>query len=210
MAKLPSDIRVIGDDVTQKFLLLSNSHDGNSAVQIKFTPVRVVCQNTLTLALSQGPTLRIPHSKDMNRRLAETAMLLRAIQVRFEDIETTFKAMASHKVGSDDVQTYLRGVFPDPHRQDDDDRYERLMAQARTDRAGAEYLFDQGRGNQTAPAKGTLWAAYNGITEYVDHRRYNNLSMERRWDQLWFGMGYSAKKRAYQIATEMSRKQLHH
>ena len=57
-AKLPDRIRVIGDDITDKYLLLSNSHDGHGAVQVKFTPIRVVCNNTLTMALNRGPTLR--------------------------------------------------------------------------------------------------------------------------------------------------------
>jgi phage/plasmid-like protein (TIGR03299 family) len=65
LAKLPSQIVVVGDDVADKYLLLSNSHDGGSAVQVKFTPVRVVCNNTLTLALSSGPTIRVAHTRNM-------------------------------------------------------------------------------------------------------------------------------------------------
>ena len=60
LAKLPDSIRIIGDDVCDKYLLLSNSHDGRSSVQMKFTPIfAVVCQNTLTMALNQGRTVRI-------------------------------------------------------------------------------------------------------------------------------------------------------
>src|SRR5439155_25560888 len=76
LAKLPSDIRVIGDDIANKFLLLSNSHDGSSAVQIKFTPIRVVCQNTLTMALNQGRTLRVPHVKSLRDRMKQAVDML--------------------------------------------------------------------------------------------------------------------------------------
>jgi hypothetical protein len=56
--------------------LLTNSHDGRSSLQLKFTPVRVVCANTLTLALSRGQAVRIPHRKDVMSRLKAAGVLL--------------------------------------------------------------------------------------------------------------------------------------
>ena len=61
LAKLPGDIVVHKDDKVIKYLLLVNSHTGMASVQIKLTPVRVVCNNTLTMALSFGESMRIPH-----------------------------------------------------------------------------------------------------------------------------------------------------
>jgi len=204
MARLPEDIRVIGDDIANKYLLLSNSHNGNSAVQIKFTPIRVVCENTLTMALSQGPTLRVPHTKDVHQRLRIAATMLNAIKIRFGELEDAFKRMATVQISSDRLQQYLVQVFPDPRRREDEARYNRALAQARTDRASAEHLFSMGRGNAQRGVAGTLWAAYNGVTEYVDQRKYSKSTDDRRLEAIWFGDGYSIKARAFATAEKCS------
>jgi phage/plasmid-like protein (TIGR03299 family) len=200
LAKLPDEIRVIGDDITEKYLLLSNSHDGNSAIQIKFTPIRVVCQNTLTMALSQGPTLRVPHTRDVQERLRIAASMLNAVKVRYSELEGVFRKMTSVQMRGDKLQHYLVQVFPDPRRKADEARYESALEQARTDRAGAEYLFEMGKGNQQRGVVGTLWAAYNGVAEYIDYRRYAKATEKRQVEAIWFGDGYSVKARAYTAA----------
>jgi hypothetical protein len=83
----------VGDDVADKFLLLSDSHDGSSSVQVKFTPIRVVCENTLTMALSDGKGIRILHTASMNRRLKLAQENLGIIKERFAEIEEGFKQM---------------------------------------------------------------------------------------------------------------------
>lgn len=202
LAKLPGDIRVVGDDIAHKYLLLSNSHDGNSAVQIKFTPIRVVCQNTLTMALREGPALRIPHTRDVRERLRVAANLLNAIKVRFNEIEGVFGNMAKAQMDEGRLEKYFQGVFPDPRRGSDDERYERALAQAQRDRAGAGCRAEIGKGMDLPGVRGTLWAAYNGVSEYIDYDRYGKSTPAQQVNAIWFGDGYSAKARAYRVAEQ--------
>ena len=198
LAKLPNHIVVKGEDVAEKYLLLSNSHDGQSSVQVKFTPIRVVCQNTLTMALSQGRTIRVSHTKEMPNRLNQARKLLGIIDKQYDDIGLTFQKMANVQINTGHLGEYLTRVFPDP--VDEENRAGRKRAMQ--NRSLAEHFFDQGKGNRVPGVCGTLWAAYNGITELVDHRKTKQ-DDDRRLESIWFGDGYLVKARAYRIATEM-------
>lgn len=165
LAKLPTAMRVIGDDITDKFLLLTNNHDGESAVQIKFTPIRVVCQNTLTFALQGGATLRVAHTRSMQDRLLEADQILGIVHMRYATIEEHFKAMARVQLSGQRLSEYLEKVFPWPRR-----KQENLRCSIERNRMKAEYFFVEGKGNRLGGVRGTLWAAYNGVIELVDHR----------------------------------------
>jgi len=195
LAKLPDDIRVAGDDIVNKYLLLSNSHDGTSAVQVKFTPIRVVCENTLTMALSQGPTIRVAHTRHLHERLRHAEKLFGIVHKRFDDIEKAFTAMVAVQMKNGRLPEYLQLVFPDPQ----DPENEKAKKRVDVSRARAEYFFGNGKGNNQGGVRGTLWAAYNGIAELVDHRQTQQ-SDDRRLDSVWFGSGYTTKARAFDIA----------
>jgi phage/plasmid-like protein (TIGR03299 family) len=217
LAKLPRDIEVKGDKV-EKYLLLSNSHDGSSAVQVKFTPIRVVCQNTLTMALSRGESIQVAHTRDVRERLRQAEDLLGIVHREFAVIEKQFEAMTDVTMNADKLDKYLQLVFPDPAGANGRDEgwippskdrlQDRLReAQRRVDanRAWGRHFFENGLGNQRAGVKGTLWAAYNGIAELVDHRQ-TGLNARRRLQSAWFGEGYRIKARAYEEAvTDMDR-----
>lgn len=200
LAKLPGEIRVVGDDVAEKYLLLSNSHDGSSSVQVKFTPIRVVCNNTLTMALRSGPTLRIQHNRRLRDRLSHARVDLGVIQRRFVDLEGGFRRMAAVQLDRDKLSEYLGLVFPEPPAGADG----RSLRRVARERAEAERLFDQGIGSRLKGVTGTLWAAYNGVTEYVDHVRYPETSKDRRLESIWFGEGYQVKARAFKIADQQA------
>lgn len=199
LAKLPGEIRVVGDDITEKYLLLSNSHDGLSSVQIKFTPIRVVCQNTLTQALRNGgPALSIEHRKDLHGRLKQAHRLLGIISKRFGELEESFRAMAHVSISADHLSEYLGLVFPDPR----DPENEKALARARASRDWSSYFFENGKGNQAPEVRGSLWAAYNGVAEFIDHRSTSSPD-DRRLEGVWFGPGYRAKARAFSSAHDL-------
>ena len=139
LAKLPGHIRVAGDDITEKYLLLSNSHDGKSSVTIKFTPVRVVCQNTLTLALNDGSAWRVSHHSDIHQKLKQAYEMLGLIHSKFDEMEQTFQAMSRVKLDSNRLAEYLAEVYPDNTEPD-------KQALVKRDRDWSEHFFDQGRG----------------------------------------------------------------
>jgi phage/plasmid-like protein (TIGR03299 family) len=202
LAKLPGSITVAGNDITDKYLLLSNSHDGQSSVQIKFTPIRVVCQNTLTMALSKGPTIRVQHTRNVKERLRQAEQLLGIIRNRFNKIEQGFQAMVAVPLNRPALVGYLKLVFPDPQ----DEKNEPARERTARFRLWAEYFFNRGKGNSERGVKGTLWAAYNGITEFVDHTRNpkGRQTADQRLESVWFGEGYQIKVRAFEVARQLA------
>lgn len=194
LAKLPGHLRVVGDDISEKYLLLSNSHDGKSSVQIKFTPVRVVCQNTLTIALSDGLAYRVIHHADIKTKLAEAHSMLGLINERFDEMEETFQAMSRIKMNSDRLTEYLSQVYPDSK---DPDKMELVTR----DRGWSQYFFESGKGNRLPGVAGSLWAAFNGCTEWLDHRK-SRQNPNQRLVSTWYGGAYQTKARAFGVAQD--------
>ena len=192
LAKLPGHIRVAGDDITEKYLLLSNSHDGKSSVTIKFTPVRVVCQNTLTLALNDGSAWRVPHHADIHQKLKQAHQMMGLINDRFADLEQSFQAMSRVQLDTNRLSEYLAAVYPDSTEPD-----KQLLVQR--DRNWSEFFFDQGKGNRLAGVAGTLWAGFNGVTEWIDHRKTRQ-NANQRLNSAWFGESARIKSRAFTVA----------
>lgn len=207
LAKLKDPIEIKGD-ATERYLLLSNSHDGRSAVQIKITPIRVVCNNTLTMALSRGTDLRILHTEDLDERMEQATNLFAAIVREYADIEDSFRAMARRQLKPKEPEAYFKIVFPDPEKPEQKQRqpaYNAALRRARRDQICCANLFE-GERNSGPGIRGTAWAAYNAVTEYVDHR--NNPSGPARSESsrlasMWFGRGYGVKVRAYGEALKL-------
>ena len=204
MAKLPGQIRVRGtDDVSDKYLLLSNSHDGSSALRVHYTSVRVVCANTLSLAdrLGRGEGITIRHQGNLASKVRQAQDVLGLARRYFDDLAGQMDLLAQHKPSFDQVSAYFRNLVPDPE--------EGNKARAQNVRGELFRLFEEGKGQNMPGVWGTSWAALNAVTEYTDHLRPTRAKTEfdraaNRLESAWFGSGSVLKQKAFEAALAMA------
>jgi len=193
LAKLRADPMTVvkGDDV-QKYLLLSNSHDGKSAVTVKFSPIRVVCWNTLSMAESDdaSPFLRIRHAGNLKQTMRRVQEAVDVTNKTFAATLEQYRWLASRQVGN--IHRFVLDVLQVP---DDAEQPPRALD-------NIVQLFEAGRGQENPRVRGTWWASYNAVTEFVDHQRGRDGT---RLAAAWFGEGRRIKQRALAAATELAR-----
>jgi len=125
-----------------------------------------VCANTLGQALrAKGETIRVAHTQDLKARLNQAQHNLKIINTRYRQIETDFRKLVRVKMDQARLTRYLALVFPDPSDPHDERAAERVFKQL----SRAAFLFVNGEGNRLRSVTGTLWAAYNGVAEMIDH-----------------------------------------
>ena len=198
LARLPESFDVLPNDSVCQYLLLTNSHDGSSPVTGFFTPIRVVCANTLGAAFrssKEDETIRVYHTINAESRLKLAGELLGKAGVFFDDAKSKFKVMASTQLSSGDVSKYLQGVVTGQLYGSWDD----LSTRSKNVIEEITNLHDGGIGSDIRGVRGTLWGAYNAVTEYVDHRRTTETL-----DYMANGSGARMKSRALEMAKEFA------
>lgn len=200
LAKLPGYIRTTGDDVTEKFLLLANSHDGTGAVTVMFTPIRVVCQNTLNIALSdQSNRSKLRHTMTLGSRVEDVRRTLGILNSRFEMFETLSQRMAGTALTYSGFKDYAKGAGLLPKEDDG-----KLSSRAQGIMDDLSRLFEHGKGNDLPGVRGTVWAGFNAVTEYVDYvRSTRGDESENRAKSLLFGSGATMKQSAWDSAVAL-------
>jgi phage/plasmid-like protein (TIGR03299 family) len=115
LAKMPQDVHVTGDDVVRPYLLLTNSHDGSMALRMIPTTVRVVCQNTLNLALGRarsGEGLTIRHCESLDGRVQEARAKLGLLTERVEQFADEARQLAACPLTDRQARDYFEQFFP--------------------------------------------------------------------------------------------------
>jgi len=201
LARTGKEMTIQGADVVRGYLLLATSCDGTLATMATPTTIRVVCNNTLAMALDgASQAVRVPHSTSFDAAAVKTRLGIAVSQ--WDEFMYRMKALSLRKVRSRDAQRFFARVLYGPAT----DRVDALtkpkgaiaVTVAPKERAlrTLQALFDgHGRGAEMGASKGTAWGLLNAVTEYVDHERRAR-STEYRLDSAWFGQGAAIKQRA--------------
>lgn len=195
LARTGQSTMLKGRDKVDGYLLLATACDGTLATTAQFTSVRVVCNNTLSVAVRESEgAIKVPHRSHFDPDLVKRQLgITVAVWDGFVD---RMKALVECPVDPDSVEGLLRRVLTYPAPNASPVVNERAVSHVRG-------LFEGGGlGAQSSSSRGTAWGLLNGITEYVDHHRRAR-SYDHRRDAAWFGEGARLKRSAWEEVLEL-------
>lgn len=199
---------IVNGDSVECYLALCHAFDGSLCLYIMFTPIRVVCNNTLTLAVNRSnngrdPNVRLRHTSGMKDALALVKKSLDFSANAFSFTVDQYRFLAGKAINHAKLEKYVKDVLSIPENdatvmrsidpitgmptklQELPRAYHKIM-EAFEDQPGIQY------------GRGTFWQAYNAVTHYVDHIRGRN--EETRFDASWFGEGKNIRDKALDVA----------
>lgn len=186
-----------GNDTVNGYLLLATACDGTLATTAQFTSIRVVCNNTLAVALANGTAaVKVPHSTAFDPQAVKEQL---GVSVSSWDaFMYRMRVLSERKIKSHEAMNYFLRVFTDLESP----RASPLPNERAIKKV--QELFDgHGHGAELASAKGTAWGLLNAVTEYVDHLRRAR-SQDYRLDSAWFGQGSNIKRKALEEAVKLA------
>jgi phage/plasmid-like protein (TIGR03299 family) len=197
LAKTGQSTTLKGRDRVNGYLLLSTSCDGTLATTAQFTSVRVVCNNTLQIALGDSAgAVKVPHRSQFDAGAVKRQLGI-AIS-SWDGFMARMKALSERKVNEIAAETFFRRVltYPVGSGQPVPATNESAIKAVQSLYAG------KGMGATLASASGTAWGLVNSITEFVDHQRRARSDDHRR-DAAWFGTGATIKQKAWDEAIRL-------
>ncbi len=206
LAKLPEDLVLPNGDVIEKYIALVNSHDGSRAFTIQQTPTRIVCRNTMNVAMGGGEVqFKAKHTSGIMNRVNDARDILGLTEAYYAMFMRGVDRLLDTPMTEGAMHEFSREVLG----IDKGAKVEDIKEPATTALASLPVLFQAGQGNQGENA----WDAYNAVVEYVDHIRPIGRSLktfqdrsvvvqDKRLDTAWFGTGKMLKQGAWDLLQE--------
>ena len=199
LAKVSESFDLFGGDTVESYLLFSNPHQYGKSIDVRFTPIRVVCNNTLTLSLDQNAQRSV---KVGHRVPFDASEVKQALGIAAEKLNT-YKEMAeflgSKKFSVDRLVEYYNTVWP----RTTDKRVQGKALDVDTLSRNAKAAYDALEQQPGAKyAEGSWWQAFNSVTYVTDHMQGRN--SDNRLYSSWFGGNQVRKRDALKTAVEFA------
>jgi phage/plasmid-like protein (TIGR03299 family) len=199
LARADVSLTLGGEDTINPYLLLATANDGSMATAADFTSVRVVCQNTLSMAVGHNggkARIRVPHSRqfDANAVKAELGLL----DDRLETFARDADAMTQARLSDDDAIEFFVNLIARKDKRGNIENERTVKTVTRELIAS----FRKGPGAELDTARGTVWGAVNAVTHHVDFQKRAR-STENRFSSGQFGTGAAMKSQAFANALEL-------
>lgn len=195
LARTGQSAALKGRDTVNGYVLLATACDGTLATTAQFTSVRVVCNNTLGIALSDGSqAVKVRHNTAFNADAVKRQLGLSVAS--WDSFMYRMRMLSERRVQSHEAMKFYLSVFADPQGAP------AVLANERAMRAAQRLYEGHGLGAELAAAKDTAWGLLSSITEFVDHRRRAR-NQDNRLDSAWFGTGAALKQRALDEAMKL-------
>ena len=198
LAKVKESFDVFGkEDQVDSYMLFSNPHQYGKAIDVRFTPIRVVCNNTLTLSLSQkaDKSVKVGHRSVFNPEMVKEQLGI--AHEKFEKYKEMAQFLGSKRFKIEDLLNFYNDIAPHSTTEGK----EKVITSYEDLSRGAKMCFDALESQPGAElGAGTWWQAFNSVTYYTDHQQGRNA--ENRLYNQWFGYNQTRKVKAAESAVQ--------
>ena len=196
LARHDREAAISKDDKVRPYLLLATGLDGTLSTHASFTTVRVVCNNTLQMALGArngNDQIKVTHRSVFEEQQVKEELSL--VDNQFDNFLETADILASKKVTQKEVRNLYGTILVGEKYEEEEYLDARLLNLAMD-------TYQSFPGQNTIAAKDTAWGAVNGMTAFLDHVR-NTKTVDSRLNSAWFGDGKDIKRRTVAAALEL-------
>ena len=181
LAKMP--VQKVLDDEIEPYMFFSNSHDGSGAIKVGMTPIRIVCNNTLNMAIAGAKrSWSTKHVGDMQSKLEEAKLCLQMADKYMKGLEEEADRLANARLYKEQLDEILNELFP---VDDNDTDLKKRRIQAEKDNFYIAYFMPD-----IEKFRDTAWGAVNAMSDLVTHQapKRNTKSFdENRWGKIMDG-----------------------
>lgn len=199
LARTGQSMILKGGDMVNGYLLLATACDGTLATTAQFTSVRVVCNNTLAIALNDSVgAIKVPHRSQFDAQVVKRQLGIAVSS--WDAFMARTKTLSECKVSDAAAKAFIQRVFANPAVAAEEAGQPTVNERAL--RAVQHLYTGNGKGAMLSSSAGTAWGLLNSVTEFVDHHRRARSDDNRR-DAAWFGQGATLKQKAWEEALKL-------